>query len=79
MRCSEAAVQAGGGGWCYLNWGKRISWAGPGTRTTSRFFSDAVVKKYGRKFYDAFYFDGKRVALHDCVGVALSEDDHTAR
>ncbi len=30
-------------------------------------------------FYDCFFLDGVRIALHDCVGVALEEDDQTAR
>ena len=62
-----------------MNWDKRLSWGGAGTRKTSCFYPEAVVKRYGRVFYDAFYFDGKRVALHDCVGVALSEEDTTVR
>ena len=62
-----------------MNWDKRLSWGGAGTRKTSRFSSEAVVKRDGRVFYDAFYFDGKRVALHDCVGVALSENDTKVR
>ena len=62
-----------------VDWGTRLSWGSPVARTTSRFFSDKVVKKFGRRFYDSFLFDGKRVELHDCVGVALTDDDHRAR
>ena len=62
-----------------MEWDERFSWGSPAARKASRFYSDADVKKFGRVFYDHFFFDGKRVALHDCVGVALSEDDHTVR
>jgi hypothetical protein len=62
-----------------VNWNKRLSWGSPSPRTTSRFFSNAEVKKFGRVFYDAFFFDGKRVALHDCIGVALDKNDRTVR
>jgi hypothetical protein len=58
---------------------KRLSWGSPSPRTTSRFFSNADVKKFGRVFYDDFFFDGKRVALHDCIGVALDKNDRTVR
>ena len=62
-----------------VDWGQRLTWGSPAARKTSRFFSKAVIKERGRVFYDAFYLDGERVALHDCVGVALAEHDHTAR
>ena len=30
-----------------MNWDKRISWGSAGTRKTSRFFSEALVKRCG--------------------------------
>jgi hypothetical protein len=48
-------------------------------RATRARQSATLTRRSRSVFYDCFFLDGVRIALHDCVGVALKDEVQTAR